>query len=251
MTTFAGLMRDPDMQLAIDIGNSAAKVGLFEQHRLMKTAILATDDLLHALTAWPADKVIVSSVDRAKVKGLLPGLRQLYRHVLELTPATPLPFEVQYLTPHSLGMDRLAAAAGALVHARPPVAVVDAGTCITCDLVNSQGQFVGGVISPGLRMRLQAMHRFTAALPSLELAEPQGFPGRSTEEAMLHGALTGARHEVAGYLRSYRQAEPQLQVFVCGGDAQYFDKINEFVTFAHSNLVLEGLNAILIFNEKL
>ncbi len=244
-------MRNLDMQLAIDIGNSAAKVGLFEQHRLMKTATLATDDLLHALTAWPAGKAIISSVDRSKADSLLPGLRQLYRHVLELTPATPLPFGVRYQTPHSLGVDRLAAAAGALVHARPPVAVVDAGTCITCDLVNSQGQFVGGVISPGLRMRLQAMHRFTAALPYPELAEPTAFPGRSTEEAMLHGALTGARHEVAGYLRSYRQAEPHLQVFVCGGDVQYFDKINEFVTFAHSNLVLEGLNAILLFNEKL
>ena len=128
--------------------------------------------------------------------------------------------------------------------------VVDAGTCITCDLIDEKNIFRGGTISPGLQMRLQAMHTFTSKLPLLKLKSPKQLVGKSTDDAMLSGVVNGSRQEIAGLIRQYQKEHPNLKVIICGGDAIYFDKMIEFNIFVLSNLVLEGLNAILRFNGK-
>jgi type III pantothenate kinase len=100
-------------------------------------------------------------------------------------------------------------------------------------------------------MRLQAMHTFTSKLPLLKLATPKQLIGRSTDDAMLSGVVNGSRQEITGIIGEYQKKHPDLMVIICGGDANYFDKIIEFNIFVLPNLVLEGLNAILRFNGKI
>ena len=99
-------------------------------------------------------------------------------------------------------------------------------------------------------MRLQAMHTFTSKLPLLNLTEPKQLVGSTTDEAMLSGAVNGSRLEITGIIRQYQKNHPELKVIICGGNAIYFDKIIEFNIFVLPNLVLEGLNTILRFNDK-
>lgn len=236
------------MQASIDIGNSRIKIGVFNDGSLVRRAIVEEQDLLEFLNREKVDELIVSSV--AGKAELINRLRANFSKVLEFTNRTPIPLVSVYTTPETLGKDRLAAAAGALQHFSGPLLVIDIGSCITCDLVNEMNQFVGGTISPGLAMRLKAMHTFTRNLPLLEPEEmAEGVPG-STKEAMLAGAIIGAKHELLGFIGYYQKIYPELKVIICGGDAKYFDKMNEMNTFVLPNLVLEGLDAILRYNGE-
>jgi type III pantothenate kinase len=236
------------MNIVIDIGNSRIKLGYFRDNQLLETAILTSiEDLLHLLNAKESMRIIVSSV--TEIPDALLDLKNHYSFLV-LTNDTPLPFKVDYETPDTLGLDRVAAAAGALTHYKGPLLIIDAGTCITCDYVNEHNIFCGGHISPGVQMRLDAMHTFTANLPLLKPGSPLDGPGKSTKDAMIGGAVLGARHEIEGFINYYKRKQPELKVILCGGDSKYFDKIMEFNTFALPNLVLEGLNSILTFDGE-
>lgn len=163
------------------------------------------------------------------------------------TTETPLPITNNYGTPHTLGADRLAAACGAAaIFPRTNCLIIDAGTCIKYDLVTKEPAFEGGTIAPGLRMRLQAMHHFTAKLPLVELyAELPQMPPKSTETALLSGSAQAAVFEAEGFIRHYKAQFPDLRIIVTGGDADFFENHLKSEIFAAQNLVAVGLNAIL------
>lgn len=236
------------MQASIDIGNSRIKVGIFNDGTLVKSEIVEEDNLVTYLGSKPVTELIVSSV--AGKGDLIHELHKGFKRVLEFSNSTPIPMESLYATPETLGKDRLAAAVGALQHFNGPLLVVDAGSCITCDLINEDNKYVGGTISPGLAMRLRAMHTFTENLPLLEPEYPDDNIPDSTTNAMLSGAIIGAKHEIFGFINQYIEIYPELHVIICGGDAKYFDKKNELNTFVLPNLVMEGLDAILRYNGE-
>lgn len=237
------------MNIAIDIGNSRIKVGYFNENQLVGSSVFEKlPELLQELLKKDSEAIIISSV--AKIPEQLLQLRDSYESFQVLTNSTPLPFKVDYETPDTLGLDRIAAAAGALVRFDGPLLIIDAGTCITCDFVDAQNIYCGGHISPGVQMRLDAMHTFTASLPLLKPESPATGPGKSTKDAMIGGAVLGARYEIEGFIEFYMTKQPELKVILCGGDTKYFDKRTEFNTFALPNLVLEGLNSILKFNSE-
>jgi type III pantothenate kinase len=229
-------------------GNSEIKVGLFSDGKLLRTENVTKDSVVNYHLQNSVEEVIVSSL--GKHDELIEGLRQRFRNLLLLNSDTPLPIKIDYQTGATLGVDRIAAAVGAATHFDGLIVVIDAGSCITCDLIDKRRTFIGGTISPGLQMRLQAMHNFTANLPLLKLREPDQFIGKSTEEGMISGTVNGARKEIVGYLQEYKIQFPDLKVIICGGNRFFFDKINELDTFVLPNLVLEGLYAILKFNGK-
>ena len=237
------------MLASIDIGNSQVKIGLFKEDELLKAENVETSSLLKYLRQNKVSNLIISSVteDNSVIRELVKD----YQNLLELKSDTPVPLNIDYETPNTLGIDRVAAAVGAINRFQGPLVVVDAGSCITCDLIDEKNIFRGGTISPGLQMRLQAMHTFTSKLPLLKLATPKQLVGRSTDDAMLSGVVNGSRQEITGIIREYHKKYPDLMVIICGGDAIYFDKIIEFNIFVLPNLVLEGLNAILRFNGKI
>jgi type III pantothenate kinase len=195
------------MLASIDIGNSRVKIGLFKEDVLVKAEnvpIRGISDFLHQNNVR---HLIVSSVGIHS--STITELQQNYPHVIVLKSTTPVPLTIDYATPKTLGIDRIAAAVGALNRFNGPIVIVDAGSCITCDFVDEKSIFRGGTISPGLQLRLRAMHTLTSKLPLLKLSQPKQLVGRSTEEAMLSGVVNGSRHEIAGFVRVCQKKIPK------------------------------------------
>lgn len=242
------------MNLAIDIGNTRTKVAVFQGEALLHQEVwgeLALEALKQLAYNQKVEKIILSSVSKqaAEVMSFLKGNFAF----LELTTDTPLPIRIRYKTPQTLGKDRIAAAVGAF-HLFPGenCLVIDAGTCITLDLVSAEAEFLGGNISPGIEMRLKAMHQFTARLPMVaRTSEMPDELGDSTENAIRNGGELGALIEVEGFIQRLKKKYHPLRVVLTGGDADFFVKHTKTKIFAHQNLVLIGLNQILKHNAKL
>lgn len=240
--------------LAIDIGNSRSKFGLFEGRKLLEQKVFKNDDLEknnELILASNADAIIISSVNRKAESAL--QLDRLKTPVVHLNHELPLPFQMEYDTPETLGKDRMAAVAGAMSSfSKDDLLVIDAGSCITYDFLTATHRYLGGAITPGLQMRLKAMHEFTDALPLIQWEEssmPQ-VVGKTTIASMLSGAVHGVIGEMNGFISSYKTQYSALKVVLTGGDANFFEKELKNGIFADPNLVLKGLNEILVYNRE-
>lgn len=160
-----------------------------------------------------------------------------------------LPVNVRYRTPETLGKDRLAAVSGAVrLYPGRPLLIIGIGTCITYDYVQSNTVYPGGSISPGLDMRLKAMHQFTASLPRVAIDLKAPWVGKTTAGALQSGALWGMRMELDGIIAKYRSDNKGLRIVLSGGGAEYYKNKLKKPIFAHPNLVLLGLKEILLLN---
>ncbi len=170
-------------------------------------------------------------------------------NAIVLNSKTSIPLTIEYETPKTLGSDRIAAAVGGnRLFPRHSVLVIDAGTCITYDLVTADKVYKGGAISPGLKMRYEAMHHFTRNLPRLEYGKESKLTGSSTALSIHSGAYNGMKNEIDGMINQFRENYPNLRVIITGGDLIYFDKKLKNNIFARPNIVLTGLNQILRHN---
>jgi type III pantothenate kinase len=161
----------------------------------------------------------------------------------------PLPITIKYATPETLGVDRIAGVCGAQQKfPGEPCLVIDAGTCITYDFINHDGEFLGGAISPGMMMRFQAVHTFTSKLPLVSRPEKVVLIGDSTETCIQSGVIHGIVEELNGTIRRYQEEFAGLRVILCGGDARFFENNLKGAIFAVPELVLSGLNSILNYN---
>lgn len=168
---------------------------------------------------------------------------------LEMSHRLMLPLKNNYRTPETLGKDRLAAAAGAVrLYPGQAVLIIGLGTCITYDFVSARGVYRGGSISPGLEMRLQAMHHFTEKLPLVKFDPEADLIGDSTTTALQAGAVWGMTSELRGMMDRYCKKYKNLKVILAGGGADFFKKRLKKPIFAHPNLVLLGLNEVLSLN---
>ena len=241
------------MNLAVDIGNTRIKVGLFDNLTLKEQRQLShTDEVKSWVESSAVERLIVSSVATNESAMALGAAAPT---VVLLDSTTPLPFVNTYQTPSTLGTDRIAAVAGAQ-HYFPQhdVLVIDAGTCITYDLLDQRGYYQGGLISPGLRMRLRAMHTFTARLPLVEPDEARlpELTARTTADGLFGGATAGTGAEIAQMIRMYADKYSDLHVIISGGDAAYALQLlpsrylKSISSITHRpELVLVGLNSIL------
>ena len=239
------------MYLAIDIGNTSQKLALFDQNgrqcQWLRKEHLTPEDLQQLFSQCPVKAAILSSVgdEAAPLEDFLKARVPTYR----LTSDLQLPVTLCYATPASLGADRIASAAGA--HALFPdcnVLVVQAGTCLVTDLVTAAGQYLGGTIAPGLRMRLRALPQFTAHLPLLDPEPVDYLVGNSTTQSILSGVVNGYVCEIQGMISRYETQYPGLKVVLSGGDAPLLESSLKNSIFAAQNLVLLGLYEILHFN---
>ncbi len=208
-------------------------------------------EAVEELTArYAVDKAIVSST-RGGTAQAAALLRRSVRRVVEFDARTPVPIRNDYLTPETLGPDRLAAAVGATVLCPGrDVLVVDCGTALTLDLVTADGTFRGGTISPGLRLRFEALHACTASLPLCGPTEEEGVLGRTTREAIERGVMNSMAYEIAGCIDRLRGKNAGLCVIFTGGDAKYLAKRIKNTIFANRNPVFCGLDRILEFNAS-
>jgi type III pantothenate kinase len=237
--------------LLLDIGNTLTKVACVENNQITKVECFANDDLL---LQWLMDLPNFGRVLICAVRPLpneIGRWTMLHPLVQMLSHNTPLPFRIAYESPQSLGPDRIALAAAAFE--RFPgknVLVIDMGSCITYDLLTAEGVYLGGAISPGIRMRFKAMNAFTAKLPMAEPTDKTPLIGYDTESSLKSGVMNGVQAEIEGVIDRYATNYKDLTVLIGGGDNKYFDKRFKVNIFAASNLVLNGLRFILEFNES-
>lgn len=238
------------MNICIDIGNTHTKVGVFNQSDLVESIAvehLLDETITQFLLKHNITHSIISRVG-ANNQSLQNILAQKTK-ALVLTAATPVPFENLYATPQTLGVDRIALAAAATNYiTENNVLVVSCGTCVTFEFVNRKAQYLGGAISPGLNMRLQAMSHFTEKLPLLHFTEPGHFNGNSTETCMQSGAYIGMLEEIKGRISLYETEFGTTELLLSGGDCFLFEKHLKKSVFAHPYLTLFGLNKILTYN---
>jgi type III pantothenate kinase len=240
------------MNLVLDIGNSYAKAGIFEAGKLLDIKPrIPKSDAVEMLQTRQYDAVLVSSVSDLP-SALLEAVRQHKKYFL-LNAALPLPFQNLYQTPHTLGTDRIAAVAGMMsLFPGEQSLAIDAGTCITYDLLDKEAGYYGGSISPGLQMRCKAMHTFTARLPLVEIQEESEphipLRGYNTHTALQSGALYGTVAEITQMIRMYEDKFGHLRVVICGGDAALLSKHLQAAHQHVPELILIGLNRILEHN---
>jgi type III pantothenate kinase len=238
------------MNLVIDIGNTRTKLAWFEHGRIFESMRFEKEigDAVQLIKAKKVQHAIISSVGSLD-ELFITELKRAEIPYIMLDHHTPLPVEISYGTPETLGRDRIAAASGArYVCPYCNVMVVDMGTAITIDFVTADGKYTGGNISPGLQTRFRALHEFTAKLPLI--SKDSSFPefGHDTRTAIAAGVQQGIIYEINSYIEEFARNYPACEFILTGGDADFFVSKLKRSIFAIPDLVLKGLNYILEFN---
>lgn len=238
------------MNLIIDQGNTFCKLALFQDDEMLqqfKVENKQVETLKESLSSFTIERAILSTVsDESVLKALLDTLQI---ELVNFSTKSILPIQVQYDTPETLGLDRLAAAVGAWkLSPETPNLIIDMGTAVTYDMATPSDGFMGGNIAPGLDMRLEAMHHFTQRLPLLKREETQHVFAKSTAEAMQNGAQTGIIAEINNYIDYATLEYGDISVFLTGGDAPFFEKKIKNGIFVVPNLLMIGLLEILKIN---
>jgi type III pantothenate kinase len=239
-------------KLIIDFGNSLQKLAVFDGKNLLLKELfqdLKPDALIRFIEKnGPFHGIILSSVSNHPLE--LEKILSQSGKFIPLTSQTPIPVKNLYQTPESLGKDRIAAVTGAWsLFPGQNILAIDAGTCITYDFLDKNGEYLGGGISPGIRMRFKAMHTFTRKLPLIEPDDFDELIGRSTRESLLSGVYNGVTAEIRELIRLYRDKFDELMVIITGGDHQFLQNKLKINIFAVPDLVLLGLNEIFDYND--
>lgn len=241
------------MNLIVDIGNTRTKVAVVERGEVVRSFIFgsaAEVDVEAIVEAFPAlERAIVASSGEGEAE-LAERLEEARIATLRLDYRTPLPIGNEYLTPQTLGVDRIAAAVGACqMYGCRSCLIVDFGTAITIDVVED-GIFKGGNISPGASTRLRALNDYTSRLPLCEPTDEVLSYGRTTREAIEQGVMQGITHEIKGYIDSFLLKNEEKSIIFTGGEAKYFANRIKNAIFAKCDLVVCGLNSILEYNAS-
>lgn len=251
--------------LAVDQGNSFCKLSLFEDQTPLEICRIPTEDsdsVFSVVESWRPDCGAFCSVGHIDPR-LVESLRiAVGGHFLLLSHSTPLPITVEYATPATLGLDRVALAAGAAsLYPGHNIMVVDAGTAVTLDVVKAslstpttpKTSFLGGRISPGLLLRLEALNGHTAALPLISADGPMPVAGYSTETSIRSGVIGGLANEIVATFREYNEAFGCSRLAFTGGDAGILYKlISSRIPADHvPDLMARGLLYIYNHNENL
>ncbi|MCX6245988.1 MAG: type III pantothenate kinase [Bacteroidetes bacterium] len=249
------------MNLILDFGNTNKKLAVMDPKESLDQLYPSRDiDVeVHRLISLSTVKKYVDrhpGIRSCILSSVVPypeSIREFLRNrfnIIELDEHTPLPVVNKYKSPDTLGKDRIAAAvAGCRLFPHMNVLVINAGTCITCDFVNAKREYLGGSISPGLEMRFRALHTFTKQLPLLSWREINFLAGTDTEKSILSGVINGMTAEMEGIAAAYREEHPEIRIIVSGGDMNYFVKRLKISIFAVPNIVIHGLQQILVFND--
>ena len=242
------------MNLIIDVGNTNVKLAVFEDFELFEKQVVKHKDFLKEVNRILDKYPIIS-------QGILSSVGQLNNEDVQYVASTisllilnseiKLPFKNLYKTPKTLGVDRIALVSASVQQfSNTNVLIIDAGTCITYDFINAQNDYLGGAISPGIRLRYQSLHNLTANLPLLDSEQPESLTGNTTDSSIHSGVVFGVLKEIDGVIDAYKEKYSDLTVILTGGDTNFLSKQLKNGIFANSNFLLEGLNFILEYNTQ-
>jgi type III pantothenate kinase len=239
------------MNLIIDFGNTHVKAALFDGKELSLLKVFdSPNELLSNFSLFSNIKQVFIGTVTSGHEEVINALSKTVKfHTF--TSQTLAPLKNLYQSVSTLGSDRLAASVGAYdLYPNQNVLVIDAGTCVKYNFTNSDNEYLGGAISPGLQMRFRAMKEFTNRLPLVSAGYSfNKLIGTTTEESLLSGVINGIIYEIDGFINDYKEHYPDLKVVLTGGDTGFFVNRLKNSIFAHPNLVLKGLNTILIYNS--
>ncbi len=250
------------MLLTADIGNTSITLGLFEEDALVEEYRLASDKdlsleeyevLLKTLfKEFNVDGAIISSVVEELTKKFKTAVDNVFKlDAIILSTDINTGVKIALDIPNEAGADRIANAAGAYVLYKHPVIVVDFGTATTFDIVNGNGEFVGGIIAPGLNLQLKALNKFTSKLPRIEVALSNSAIGHNTTDAILSGVLRGSAAMIDGLIEQCEKELGGKAVIVATGGysgliANYLKRHFDFI---NPTLTLEGLRYLYQINK--
>ena len=239
------------MNLIIDVGNTRAKIAVFENSKIIHNESFTPESFImkaiELIKRFECSNAIISSVGSIK-KTQIDKLHAKI-NLIELNSSTKVPFINKYSTPKTLGVDRIALVSSAVsIFPNKNVLIIDAGTCITYDFVDSENCYFGGAISPGINMRYKSLNTFTNKLPLLKPKHINQLIGGSTEISIHLGIINGVISEIDSFINQYREKNKDLTVVLTGGDVNFLSNRLKNGIFANPNFLLEGLNTILTYN---
>jgi len=248
------IVKEKEIRFVIDDGNSSMKIAAYQGDEWLffdRSEHLSNDFLQQCVRNFPTQKtskaIFIST--RKKDNERLKLLFHFF-DLMIFSHQTPVPINNFYETPATLGLDRLASVVGAVaLFEKNNILVIDAGTCITYDFIDTQKNYHGGGIMPGLQMKLQSLHNFTGNLPLVSLGTAEKLCGSNTEEAILAGTINVTLLGLDALIESFKQQYTDLKTVLCGGHTKIVQSLLKNDTFAEPKLVLYGLKQILDFNE--
>lgn len=237
--------------IVIDAGNSFVKISQFKNDKICDIEHLTMDEMVSNIDKYAHLKYCKGIISSVRSFSDTQILISFFERAILLNEELKLPVQLMYETPQTLGKDRVCNAVYAwFKNPNAASVIIDIGTCIKFDCVDSNGNYLGGSISPGITLRYKSMNDYTAQLPLLNETSPIQLIGRSTKESMHSGVINGIQSEINDLMHRYSLMFDSLTFFVTGGDAKYFDFHPKNNIFAIENLTLEGLYHIFLFNDQ-
>jgi len=240
------------MILTIDVGNTNVKVAVIKQFNIVEKFVFQKNNFQNnfqiIFKKHPNhSKAVLASVSKLDEKDIAWLKNQL--DVIEINADSIFPFKNEYTTPNTLGIDRRVLASGAVLqYPNQQVLIIDAGTCITYDFISNKNEYLGGAISPGLRLRYQALHDYTAKLPLLENNLPEDFIGNSTNQSIHSGVVNGLCYEIEGFISEFSVKKEQFTIILTGGDANFLANRLKSTIFADENFLLKSLHQLYTYS---
>jgi len=254
------------MLLAIDIGNTSIKIGIFDGDKLISTWRLTTgvdrspdeyDSLLYTLLQRQG--VPLSGITGGALCCVVPPLVSIFQEVCQkylgtslliVEPGVKTGVRISLDNPREVGSDRVVNAVASHHLYGEPVIVIDFGTATTFDVVSQEGDYLGGAIAPGINIASEALVTRTAMLPRIELARPKQVIGRSTITAMQSGIFFGYIGLIEGMIRRIKQElRSEAKVVATGGYAYPLAKEIPEIDIVNPDLSLIGLHLIYEMNK--
>lgn len=242
------------MLLVIDVGNTRVKVFVYEGNEILFQDAFGHEFFLEEILKIfqkfaKISRSVLSSVGNIDERVI--ELLKVKSNLLLIDSESKVPFVNKYATPKTLGVDRMVLAAGAVLKfPNRNRLIIDAGTCITYDFVGADDVYLGGGISPGLRLRYESLHAYTAKLPLLSYKNPEGLIGNSTAEAIHSGVVHGFVNEIKGIIGEYEKQFVNLAIILTGGDSMLLSGQIKNSIFVNSNFLIESLKALQEYISK-
>ena len=237
------------MNLIVDIGNSYSKFYVFENDVLIDELKFVEREINLNLIFEKHKNIKNAIVSTVANNEIIAKILQKVQHFVEFTHETQIPINNLYESPKTLGLDRIAAVVGAWhLFKNQNVLIIDAGTAVTYDFLDSENNYLGGNISPGLLTRFKSLNTFTKKLPLVNPKEDFQIIGKTTENAIQSGVQQGLIFEMESYIEHFEKEFSNLKVILTGGDCFFFDKKLKKTIFVVPNLIALGLNQILKLN---